>query len=273
MSNLKKVFIVDITDCFYQQWNIEDRPLIINDDFISRFSNKILSMSDYYQSSHAVAVADTTESWRKDSIKDYSFNGQKIPIDIYKGLERVDKKLQEGGWGPILRKSRMEAIDIIWRIIKSTKNKTDITKKVISSDLRLLSLVGVDIEIESYFVKHEVERVKDEGWIDFKMGIEPSQVSDFLALSGCKSNNIHGIAGIGPKKAKLLLNRFGKLENIIKNIDSIDGQLGLLLEEYKKVLKNKDALLGKKNIDLKMSFLDIKIKHKKTFKSDIYRYI
>jgi DNA polymerase-1 len=262
MLSVKKLFIVDITDCLYHQWNIEDRPLIINDSFIYRFSNKILSMADYYQSSHVVAVADAKKSWREEIINDYSFHGKKIPFDLQKTLGSVDKILKEANWYPILRKKNLEATDIIWRIIKSTKNKKSLVKKVISSDMRLLSWIGDDMELESYFVKYEVERIKDKEWLAFRMGIEPSQVSDFLSLSGYKEKNIHGVSGIGPKKSKFLLNRFGTLENIIQNVDQIKGQLGLLVEEYKKALENKNILLGKKNIDLKMSFKDIKIINK-----------
>jgi 5'-3' exonuclease len=273
MSNVNRLFIVDITDCFYQQWTIEDRPLIINDHFISRFSNKILAMSNAYQSSHAVAVADATKSWREEVINGYSFQGKEIPFDVYKSLVKVDKKLQEGGWGPMLRRDGMEAIDMMWRIIESTKNKDTVVKKVISSDKRLLSWVGTGVEVESYFVKYETDRIKDQGWLAFKMGVKPDQVSDFLSLSGYESKNIKGVAGIGPKKAKLLLTRFGTLEGVIKHVGEIGGQLGCLVEEYKNALKYKNILLGKNNIDLKMSFSEIKIKDKDSFKNKDDRYI
>ncbi|MBI4803006.1 MAG: DNA polymerase I [Elusimicrobia bacterium] len=48
-----------------------------------------------------------------------------------------------------------------------------------------------------------------------KFGVKPSQIADFLALTGDSSDNVPGVAGIGPKGAAKLLSAYGALENIL----------------------------------------------------------
>ena len=50
-------------------------------------------------------------------------------------------------------------------------------------------------------------------------GFEPIRLIDLKALMGDSSDNIPGVAGVGPKTATELLLKFGTLENIYENID------------------------------------------------------
>lgn len=50
-------------------------------------------------------------------------------------------------------------------------------------------------------------------------GLAPSQFVDVLALMGDSSDNVPGVAGIGPKTATALLLEHGTLENVIANAD------------------------------------------------------
>jgi DNA polymerase-1 len=45
----------------------------------------------------------------------------------------------------------------------------------------------------------------------------PEQFVDVLALAGDSSDNVPGVAGIGPKRAVALLHEYGSLENILEN--------------------------------------------------------
>ena len=50
-------------------------------------------------------------------------------------------------------------------------------------------------------------------------GFEPKKLVDLKALMGDSSDNIPGVAGVGPKTAKELLAKFGSLDGIYENID------------------------------------------------------
>lgn len=53
-------------------------------------------------------------------------------------------------------------------------------------------------------------------------GVEPWQMIELKALQGDSSDNIPGVAGVGPKTAGELIQKFGSVENIYKNIDTLD---------------------------------------------------
>jgi DNA polymerase-1 len=54
-----------------------------------------------------------------------------------------------------------------------------------------------------------------------KMGVPPSLVDDYKALVGDPSDNYPGVPGIGPKTAVTLLEKYGTLDNIYKNLKGI----------------------------------------------------
>ncbi len=57
-------------------------------------------------------------------------------------------------------------------------------------------------------------------------GFTTSQFIDFKALMGDASDNIPGIAGVGEKTAKLLLEQYGSLDGILAHADGIKGKVG-----------------------------------------------
>jgi 5'-3' exonuclease len=48
-----------------------------------------------------------------------------------------------------------------------------------------------------------------------RYGVEPAQVSDFIALRGDASDKIPGAKGVGPRTAAGLLTKYGSLENML----------------------------------------------------------
>ncbi len=59
-------------------------------------------------------------------------------------------------------------------------------------------------------------------YIKNKFNIEPKQYADFKSMTGDTSDNIKGADKVGPKTASYLLNKFGTLDNILTNAESIE---------------------------------------------------
>lgn len=65
-------------------------------------------------------------------------------------------------------------------------------------------------------------------------GLKPIQIIDKKALEGDKSDNIPGIKGLGEKSVSPLLQEFGTVENIYKNIENMSKEEEI---EFKDLLK------------------------------------
>ncbi len=65
------------------------------------------------------------------------------------------------------------------------------------------------------------DSITDLNRVKTDMGIEPVQFIDVLGLSGDTSDNIPGVAGVGPKTALDLIRTFGSIDNLYENLDSL----------------------------------------------------
>ena len=67
---------------------------------------------------------------------------------------------------------------------------------------------------------HDGERsYRDD--IAAKFGVQPEQLTDYLALVGDKVDDIPGVPGLGPKTAQALLQAYGDLRTIFANIEQL----------------------------------------------------
>jgi len=90
---------------------------------------------------------------------------------------------------------------------------------IISNDKDMLQLVNERVTVctpsHSNYVEYTTEKVKE------KFGITPDFLSDYLCLVGDSSDNVPGVAGIGPKTAVQLLNDNGRIRDWFANIRDI----------------------------------------------------
>ena len=67
-------------------------------------------------------------------------------------------------------------------------------------------------------------------------GFTPEQIIEYKGLAGDSSDNIPGAPGVGQKTATDLLTKFGDIDNIYANIDSVVGKLREKLENNKELV-------------------------------------
>jgi len=63
--------------------------------------------------------------------------------------------------------------------------------------------------------------ILDPAAVREKYHVAPEQLLDLFALVGDSSDNVPGVAGIGPKTAHKLINDFGSLDNLYENLDTL----------------------------------------------------
>lgn len=114
---------------------------------------------------------------------------------------------------------------------------------VVSGDKDLLQLVSENITV--WDPMRDV--FMNPAAVHKKYNIPPETLLDFFALTGDSSDNVPGVAGIGPKTAEKLINQCGSLEGLYENIETVSQAK---LKE--KLLANREnAFLSRRLIALK----------------------
>ena len=137
---------------------------------------------------------------------------------------------------PIYECQGWEADDVIGTVGKICSNNSW-ECVVVTGDRDSLQLIDENVHIKLVITKggqttanlYTKERFMEE------YGFEPKKLIDLKALMGDSSDNIPGVAGVGPKTATDLLVKFGSLDGVYANLDdaSIRAKLREKLEAGK----------------------------------------
>ncbi|QJB46281.1 DNA polymerase I [Dolichospermum flos-aquae] len=182
------------------------------------------------QQPQAVAVAFDLGSptFRHQADDTYKAGRAETPEDFIPDLENLYELLQSLNL-PILTAPGYEADDILGTLAQKAA-ASGYRVKILSGDRDLFQLIDADKEITVLNFTPEALKRSTNSIAEFKaeevkekLGVFPTQVVDFKALCGDKSDNIPGVKGIGEKTAVQLLNTYNSLEEIYAAIDDIKG--------------------------------------------------
>ncbi len=117
-----------------------------------------------------------------------------------------------------------EADDIIGTLSKQEADFGDVV--ILTGDQDTMQLVSDHVRVltPAKGANPPVLYGPDEVWN--KYGVKVEQIVDYKALIGDSSDNIPGVAGIGPKGAANLLKMFGSLERIYRDIKEVQTHFG-----------------------------------------------
>ena len=167
-----------------------------------------------------VAFDVSHQTFRVDKFSEYKANREAMPDSMRSQMELIYEGLDAFNI-PIYTKEGFEADDVIGTI----------SARACELGLNILILTGdqdsfqlIDREGCVKVVIPSKGELSVFGWDEVynKLGVYPDQVVDYKSLRGDTSDNIPGVKGIGEKTAVKLLAKFGHLDNIIKNLDSIE---------------------------------------------------
>ena len=121
---------------------------------------------------------------------------------------------------PIYECQGWEADDVIGTVGKICSNN-DWECVVVTGDRDSLQLIDKNVHVKLVISKpgqtsatlYTEEKFREE------YGFEPKKLIDLKALMGDSSDNIPGVAGVGPKTAKELLAKFGSLDGVYENLN------------------------------------------------------
>lgn len=165
-------------------------------------------------------IKGTNMSKRVEIYPEYKAGRKKPPEDFYAQIPILKDILYEFGI-PFLETDNYEADDIIATLAKQVAKRSDCEAYLISSDLDMLQLLAPNVEM--WALKTGLTKIEEytPATFEAKYGLKVEQFLDLKSLQGDSSDNIPGVAGIGPKTATDLLGRYGTLEQIYENLDEI----------------------------------------------------
>lgn len=259
-----KIYVVDVSSMFFRAF-YAIRPLTSSKgvpvNAVYGFISMIIKLMKDKSPDHIVFCYDRKEaSFRKELYSEYKAQRAEMPDDMQVQMPYLKKVANLFGICDI-ELAGFEADDLIGTIT-SMAQKDGYEVYIVSGDKDFCQLINKKVFL--YDTMKDI--IYDEALVKEKHGVSPAQFIDFLAITGDTSDNIPGVAGIGPKGAQKLIEQFGTLEGIYENIEQITSQ-----SVKEKLLASKDkAFLAKKLVTIvcdapiKNSMDDFKLKPFKT---------
>ncbi len=250
MKQREKLFLIDSMGIAYRSYfAFISNPLINskgeNTSAIYGFVNYLNKVLEEQKPDHIAAVFDTdAPTFRHEAYKEYKATRNKMPEELASSLDML-KEVVRAYNVPVVELDGYEADDIIGTLAKRAE-KEGIDSFLVTSDKDFMQLVSSRTKLYRPGKFGNDDEIIDENGVVEKFGVGPEKVIEILGLIGDTSDNVPGVPGIGPKTAAPLIEKYGTIENVLKNVESIP-QKGV----REKLQHNKElALLSKKLVTI-----------------------
>lgn len=216
------------------------------------FLNMTLRLLEEYKPLTIIVAFDHPQkTFRHVLEKRYKVSRKPMPDMLRPQLEDIKEILRLLGF-PVLEVPGFEGDDIIGSLKEHLGGRYELL--VVTSDLDLLQLLDDHTTLLQPVQGVTRLRLLRSQDLEKELGITPSQVVDFLALSGDASDDVPGIQGIGEKKAAQLLQRFGNLEGIFAHVDELSPALReTLLASREQIATNRVLVTIRRDVPLECS--------------------
>jgi len=204
------------------------------------------------------------DTFRLKKFAQYKLQRPDMPDSLISQIPLIKEVV--GAYGvPIFEKAGFEADDLIAQLARKAVLRS-LAVTIVSSDKDILQLVGKRISVFSPNkdggVLYDLAKVKE------RFGVVPERLVDIIALMGDVADNIPGVPGIGDKTAQKLIQEFGSLDKLLKNISKVKPEKTkeMILEHRQRIKLNKQLIILDQELDL-----DLDLEKAKTGQPDYAR--
>ena len=177
----------------------------------------------------AVAIAFDLKAptFRHKMYAGYKAQRKGMPPELAQQMPTLKELLTDLGY-PLIECEGFEADDILGTLAKTCED-TGNECLIATGDRDSLQLVAPHVSVRLAATKFGQPQVTiyDEARIKEEYGVTPPQMIDIKAIQGDSSDNIPGVAGIGPKGAGELVQKYGSLSYIYDHLDELDIKPGM----------------------------------------------
>ena len=180
--------------------------------------NKIIKEEE---PNYILVAFDKGKTFRHDKYDSYKAGRIEMPDELKLQFPKAKEVLDAFGINHF-EIDNYEADDIIGTLAKIVDEDDEFIATIVSSDKDLLQLISDEVVVKLLKQSGHIMMNRDEFMKTYQ--VEPARMVDLKALMGDASDHIPGVKGIGEKTAINLLAKYGTLDNLYANIDSVTGK-------------------------------------------------
>ena len=177
-------------------------------------------LNDYPTQRVAMIFDAKGKTFRDDMYPEYKAHRPSMPDDLRCQIEPLHEIIRALGF-PLIAIPGVEADDVIGTLaVQAAEKGFDVI--ISTGDKDMAQLVNERVSL----VDTMKNQVMDIDGVKTKFGVTPEQIRDYLALIGDTSDNIPGVAKVGPKTAVKWLQEYDSVANIIDHSEVFKGKVG-----------------------------------------------
>ncbi|MEG2290870.1 MAG: DNA polymerase I [Clostridium sp.] len=195
----------------------------VNTNAVYGFANMLFKLKDELKPDYIVAAFDRKgPTFRHKEFDEYKAGRKKMAPELAEQFPLIKEILSLLSI-TIHEIDGFEADDIIGSLAKYAE-ANGIEVFIVTGDKDALQLASEHINV--VITKKGVSETANYDYKTFveEFGVTPTQFIDVKGLMGDKSDNIPGVPGVGEKTAFKLIQTYGSVEEVLKNIDNISGK-------------------------------------------------
>jgi DNA polymerase I len=177
---------------------------------------------------------------RMAALPEYKAQRPEMPDTMRPQLDEIVSYLEAAGIASFCREG-IEADDVIACLARRAE-KMSWMVVIASADKDFMQLVSAGVGLLNPHDK--TEAIWTDEQVRNKTGVGPSQIVDWLSLTGDSVDNIPGVPGVGPKTAADLLNQFGSVEELFGRLGEVKSERlrAALLKSREAVKRNRELV-------------------------------
>ncbi len=180
----------------------------------------------------AVVFDSEKPTHRHETYEAYKAHRPQMPDPLVVQIPYV-RRIVDAFRIPTLIQDGVEADDLIGTVAKKAE-AAGMDVVIVSGDKDMFQLVSARIQIYDSMR----EKVYGEKEVQERLGVDPRQVVEVMALMGDAVDNIPGVPGVGEKTAVELIREFGSIDHLLGHLDAVKKpKLRETLREFSEQLK------------------------------------
>ena len=214
------------------------------------FSSLVLKLlREYRPRALSFAVDAPVRTFRAERYAEYKAGRARTPPELAQELERLPRLLEAFGV-PVFCVPGFEADDVLATLARrlglAGKNVL-----IASGDRDLLQTADERTRVLFLGRRGQDALLYDAPGVEQRFGVPPAKLPSLMALVGDTSDNLEGVAGVGPRTAAALVAEFGSMSELVRHLERVPAKLrDSLRDASERLLLNEELARLREDVPL-----------------------